>query len=143
MYIPRELQGNILDIFSGSQKKGLILAGIVGCGKTTLVHEVLKNLGSRYEVFEFTGDDLKFRTAVAQDTTYLTKTIRSKTSRQNVLVFIDEVQKIEQAFDAIKYAYDQSNTSFIISGSNPDFLNTTARKRLQRRADFLLLTPFS
>lgn len=143
MYIRRELEDAILNIFSGPQKKGLILAGIVGCGKTTLAHKVLKDLKPRYETFEFTGDDLKFRTAVSQDTAYLTKTIRSVTSGRDVLVFIDEVQKIEQAFDAVKYAHDQSGISFIVSGSNPDFLNTTARRRLQRRADFLLLTPFS
>lgn len=142
VYITRELQERIKETFDGPQISGLILAGIVGCGKTTLIGETLKELKGKYDVFQFTGDDTIFRNAVNQDTKFIHQQIRSQT-QGGALVFVDEVQKSENIFDAIKYAFDESDISFIISGSNPDYLNTTAKKRLQRRADFLILEPFS
>lgn len=142
MYIRRKLHKKLLETFQGPQKKGLILAGVVGCGKTTLIHEALNHLSGQYQVFSFSGDDVRFRHSVNEDTAFIHKHIRSQTQGR-ALVFVDEVQKSEVIFDAIKYAFDHSETSFIISGSNPDYLNTVAKKRLQRRADFLLLEPFS
>ena len=142
MYIKRKLQRKLLETFHGPQKKGLILAGVVGCGKTTLINEILNQLGDKYQVFQFSGDDVQFRNSVNEDTAYIHKYIRSQTQGR-ALIFVDEVQKSEIIFDAIKYAFDHSEASFIISGSNPDYLNTIAKKRLQRRADLLLLEPFS
>lgn len=144
MYIERKLQKKLLEVFDGPQKKGLILAGVVGCGKTTLINEILNQLQLRgkYQVFQFSGDDVQFRNSVHEDTAFIHKHIRSQT-QGSALIFVDEVQKSEMIFDAIKYAFDHSEASFIISGSNPDYLNTVAKKRLQRRADLLLLEPFS
>lgn len=142
-YIPRTLENEILHLFKNPKDpKGLILAGIVGCGKTTLATTMLQRLGRDYAVFSFSSDDVQLRRQMTEDTTSLEKRIRSQTTRP-ALVFIDEIQKCEEAFDAVKYAYDQGNLSFIISGSNPGFLNTTARKRLQRRAHFMTLHPLS
>ncbi len=141
-YIQRELQTKLTDIFRGPIEKGVILAGVVGCGKTTLVNETLKELKDDFKIFVFSGDDTLFRNAIHEDTTYIFKHIRSQTNDRS-LVFVDEVQKSEDIFDAVKYCFDQGNISFIISGSNPDYLNTVAKKRLQRRADLLVLQPFS
>ncbi len=58
------------------------------------------------------------------------------------LVFVDEVQKSEAIFDALKICFD-NGISFIVSGSNPQYLSTTCRKRLQRRAEFIRLLPLS
>lgn len=141
-YISRDLEYRILELFHVPQKAGLILAGIVGCGKTTLIEEVLKKLEGQYKIFQWTGDDGPFRNAVHEDTRFIERHIRSQT-QERALAFIDEIQKSETIFDALKYAYDHSDISFIVSGSNPDYLNTQAKKRLQRRADFLHLHPFS
>lgn len=141
-YIERRLQAKLMEIFGGNGKKGLILAGIVGCGKTTLINEVIKKLEHKYQPFLFLGDDAIFRNSVSSDTAFIHKHIRSQTQGK-VIVFVDEVQKSENIFDAVKYAFDQSDASFIVSGSNPDYLNTVAKKRLQRRADLLILEPFS
>ena len=142
VYINRKLETRIIETFEGVQKKGLIVAGVVGCGKTTLITRALEELKDKYQTFVFTGDDALFRNYVREDTAYIHKYIRSKT-QERVLVFVDEVQKSEDIFDALKYAFDQSDISFIVSGSNPDYLNTVAKKRLQRRADFIILEPFS
>jgi predicted AAA+ superfamily ATPase len=142
MHIPRILEAEVLEFFGGKASKGLILSGIVGCGKTTLIQRVLETLKDHYSVFSFTSDDVQFRAKLIEDTTFLYHHVRSQTTGR-VLIFIDEVQKCEEVFDAIKYAFDQGNISFIVSGSNPAYLNTSARKRLQRRAQFLMLHPLS
>lgn len=141
-YIPRELEKRILEILARPGKSGLIVTGIVGCGKTTLIEAVLEKIADHYAVFQFSGDDTRFRQAVSQDTRHILHDIRSQTQRRS-LVFVDEVQKSEDIFDAIKVAFDAADISFIISGSNPDYLNTQAKKRLQRRAELLVLQPFS
>lgn len=143
-YIERELQTNLLELLKNPNKKGIILAGIVGCGKTTLIEEVLKQLESENErqIFRFTGDDILFRNAIQEDTTYIHKYIHSQTQTRSI-VFVDEIQKSENIFDAVKYCFDHADASFVISGSNPDYLNTVAKKRLQRRAELLILQPFS
>lgn len=141
-YIQRTLQSQLIRAFEVPSPKGLILAGIVGCGKTTLIQKSLEELSKRYQVFSFTGDNIQFRREVFQDSTYLHRFVRSRT-QESALVFVDEVQKSEEIFDALKYAFDESGISFIVSGSNPKFLNTQAKKRLQRRADLLILNPLS
>lgn len=142
MHIPRILEAEVAALFDGKGPKGLILAGIVGCGKTTLIQRVLDVLNDQYSMFSFTSDDVQFRAQLIEDSTSLYHRIRSHTTGR-ALVFIDEVQKCEEVFDAIKYAFDQGGISFIISGSNPAYLATIARKRLQRRSHFLTLHPLS
>lgn len=142
MLIYRELLDYFLSVFTSTQQKGVILAGIVGSGKTTLIREALKTLKVDYEIFEYTGDDVRFRNNILTNSKLLHENIRSQTTKR-ALIFVDEVQKCEEIFDAIKYAFDHSNASFIVSGSNPAYLNSAARKRLQRRADFIELLPFS
>lgn len=142
MYIKREFEANIFRTFDSPTKKGLILAGIVGCGKTTLVQHCLEQIRKAVTVFEYTGDDVQFRAKVAEDSKYLFNEVVSQTQGRS-LIFVDEVQKSEAIFDALKYAFDHGNISFLVTGSNPEYLNTVARKRLQRRADLMTLLPFS
>lgn len=138
--IQRELEPLILSFFSSGSPTGLILAGIVGCGKTTLIKSCLAKLNTNHRIYEFSGDDTVFRNQVQQDSKYIYQLIRGQT-QEKVLVFIDEVQKCEEVFDALKVLFDKGNASFIVSGSNPAFLQSIARKRLQRRADFKVLQP--
>ncbi|MGK5089815.1 AAA family ATPase [Bdellovibrionota bacterium FG-2] len=142
-HITRELASIILDKLKSKGDSGVILSGVVGCGKTTLIKEqVIPHLPRDYEIFQFTGDDLHFRSKVQADTKYIFETVSSKTTRR-AFVFVDEVQKCEEVFDALKFAFDHLKLSYIVSGSNPEYLNTVAKKRLQRRAEFLVLSPFS
>lgn len=142
MYIYRKYQDIFLEFFSQEKPKGLILAGVVGCGKTTLIDQALAQMEGRYRVFRFSGDDVQFRQKVIADTRYVANEVRTRT-RERSLVFIDEVQKCEEVFDAVKVAFDELGASFVISGSNPAFLNSVAKRRLQRRADFQVLLPLS
>lgn len=117
------------------------MAGIVGCGKTTTVQAALNRLSARFSIHAFTGDDVSFRNAVASNGIYILDQVRAITQGP-ALVFVDEVQKSEAVFDALKLCFD-NGVSFIVSGSNPKYLSSTCRKRLQRRADFIRLNPFS
>jgi predicted AAA+ superfamily ATPase len=141
-YIQRELQDKIIFYFNNPKPKGLILTGIVGCGKTTLIEHVKKVLKDDFEIFSFSGDDAIFRQKVIEDTKYIWESIKKKTTKRS-LIFVDEVQKIDEVFDSIKIAFDEGRCSFIVSGSNPAYLSTVAKKRLQRRADQIFMLPLS
>ncbi len=141
-YIKRIHHTPLVTYLTSEIPKGIIVSGIVGAGKTTLVTETLKELKKTYQIFKFSGDDIKFRKRVAEDSQYIFDYVTSMTTRA-ALVFVDEVQKTEAVFDALKYAFDQGGISFVVSGSNPHYLSTVAKKRLQRRAEILQLPPLS
>ncbi len=138
--IYRELIRKFESILGGSTPQGLILTGIVGCGKTTLARRVLRELSSRFEIYEFTGDDVRFREAVLADSRAL---VNQLVGHKRALIFVDEVQKCDAVFDALKVAFDEAKVSFVVSGSNPEFLNTVAKQKLQRRADLWFMLPLS
>jgi predicted AAA+ superfamily ATPase len=140
--IPRALERNVVAQFRVHERQGLILAGVVGCGKTTLVNRCLKSLSDTFQVITYTGDDTAFRARLRSDSSVIANDVRSRSQRRT-LVFVDEVQKSEDVFDAIKIAFDETGTSFIVSGSNPAYLDTVAKRRLQRRAKFQGLLPLS
>ena len=60
----------------------------------------------------FTGDDVLFREANRADSKHLFNLVKSKTSRRYAHIFIDEIQKREEVFDAVKYAYDHGMVNF-------------------------------
>lgn len=143
-YIYRELQNKIKSYLTVKQPSGLILSGIVGCGKTTLIQKVLEDLRDQFNILIFSGDDVRFRKSIIDDSKYIFNEIGlSSVQKKQKLVFVDEVQKCEEIFDAIKYAFDHARVSFIISGSNPEYLSTVAKKRLQRRAEQFFMLPIS
>ena len=107
-----------------------------------MIENLLHSIANEYETFTFTGDSSQFRQFVRDDSEYLYKYVKSKTTKRS-FIFVDEVQKCGEIFDAIKIAFDRGQISFIVSGSNPSYLATVAPKRLQRRADFLMMTPIS
>jgi predicted AAA+ superfamily ATPase len=152
--IYRISKDKLVDFFTApstlNRPKGLILAGMVGVGKTTVIQQCLKQLEaevmsqseqSRYELFEFSGDDVQFRQAVKKNSRFIWDEIQSKTQGRT-LVFVDEVQKCEEVFDALKICFDHG-VSFIVSGSNPAYLSSVAKKRLQRRGEFWILQTLS
>jgi len=141
-YITRKIEAEIIKYLASDSPRGIILAGIIGVGKTTLIRKIIADLKDSYTCFSFSGDDLKFRQAVAEDTRYLLQTIRSRTTEKS-LVFIDEIQKTPEILDAVKLAYDEERISFIVTGSEPQYLLNQARQRLQRRARAMHLYPFS
>ena len=64
------MEKRINKLFLKKQNSGLILAGIVGCGKTTLIEHCLKALKQKFKLFSYTGDDTKFRANISADSKY-------------------------------------------------------------------------
>lgn len=121
----------------------MILSGVIGSGKTTVAQQVCEELKSQgYEVLRFDGDDVQFRTSVRNNTRLIMEEIIQQ-GLSRPLIFVDEVQKEPEIFDAIKLAFDKCNASFIVTGSNPAFLHTEAQNRLQRRGAFFTLFPLA
>ncbi len=142
MYFQRNLEPALLRHFRGKAREGALIPGIVGCGKTTMIGHLIDDLRDEFDCFSFTGDETVFRSAVIQSGSYILDYIKARTNKK-ALVFVDEVQKEEAIFDAVKIAYDKGHVSFIISGSNPEFIKTKATKRIQRRAGLFEMQPFS
>lgn len=142
-YNHRELLGFFNEKIQEIKPSGFILSGIVGCGKTTLVNELIGLLEQKHiPCLSFTGDDVRFRKETQENSQYLLDQVLSKTTGK-AFIFVDEVQKCEEIFDALKIAFDSQKVSFIVSGSNPAYLSTVAKKKLQRRASFIYMLPFA
>lgn len=133
----------LLDIFLNRPSYGVILSGIVGCGKTFLVNQLcpeFERMG--YTVMRFEGDDVKFRSLVKSDTYFFIDQIKSQGALRPLIV-IDEAQKEAEIFDALKLAFDKADALFLVTGSNPRFLQVEAQHRLQRRGRIVPMLPFS
>jgi predicted AAA+ superfamily ATPase len=122
---------------------GFVLSGIIGSGKTTVAEQVCVGLTENgFEVLRFDGDDVQFRNAIRQNSRFFIEEIAQR-GLSKPFLFVDEVQKEPEIFDAIKLAYDKKQVSFIVSGSNPGFLRTVAQERLQRRGMRISLHPLT
>jgi len=146
MYIERKLSTDLAQwLESESHPNIAIISGVVGCGKTTLVEHFLRSdkLSRERQIFSLSLDDVTLRRNIADDSRFFLNHIASRQNPgKKVLCFVDEVQKSEAVFDAIKVAWDHG-IDFIVSGSNPEYLETQASMRLQRRSVRFDLKPLS
>lgn len=146
MYIERKITKNLDGWLAGEDHPNIaIISGTVGSGKTTMVANFLRSpqLLKKRQVFTFTLDDVILRRDVASDSFYFVSYVQARsTGAKKSLCFVDEVQKSEAVFDAIKLAWDQG-IDFIVSGSNPEYLETQASVRLQRRSIIIDMKPLS
>ncbi len=128
---------------NGVAERGAILCGVVGSGKTTAVARLCRELEKRdYQIVKFDGDDVRFRTAVSGNSRFILDKIRENGFRRPFL-FVDEIQKTPETFDAVKLTFDELKLPFIVSGSNPAYLKTVANDRLQRRATIKTMFPLT
>jgi predicted AAA+ superfamily ATPase len=142
--IYRNNYGHLISQLIGPNNHGIILPGIVGCGKTHLLGTISRAMAEKYgfRLFQYEGDDSKFRAQVRSSSSWILNEVQ-EAGADRAFVFVDEVQKEPEIFDAIKLAYDKAKVRFAVSGSNPAFLRTTANDRLQRRALVIPQFPLS
>jgi predicted AAA+ superfamily ATPase len=146
MYIERKLSNDLAQWLESEHHPNIaVISGVVGCGKTTLVENFLRSdkLLTGRQIFSFSLDDVTLRRRIAGDSEFFLNYVASRLSTgKKALCFVDEVQKSEAVFDAIKVAWDKG-IDFIVSGSNPEYLETQASMRLQRRSVRFDLKPLS
>lgn len=141
--ILRSKISQIAESLECKEPAGIILSGVIGSGKTTVASEVCRRLEKTgFDILRFDGDDVQFRAAIRANTRIFVEEI-IQSGLQRPLIFVDEVQKEPEIFDAIKLAFDKKKASFIVTGSNPAFLHLQAQNRLQRRGTRVNLFPLS
>ena len=119
--ILRSKISQIAESLECKEPAGIILSGVIGSGKTTVASEVCRRLEKTgFDILRFDGDDVQFRAAIRANTRIFVEEI-IQSGLQRPLIFVDEVQKEPEIFDAIKLAFDKKKASFIVTGSNPAF----------------------
>lgn len=124
-----------------------IVAGLRQCGKTylldTLFFEYVKN--KKYaddetfiKIYMFSTHS-KYKTKAA-----FLSFIKSKITEKTKIIFIDEVQEIENYVDVLVHLADEyKNIDFYVTGSNSNTLSNDIVDGFKEHADTLFLQPLS
>jgi len=133
-------------------------------GKTTLLLQVQDRVEKRGEVpqkagglvftrnvFSYVLDDIQLRSALKKDVRYIQKDIELslgetlEKTKQQVFIFIDEVQKMPSLFDWIKQLFDANSehVKFILSGSSAVSITMVASETLAGRVEYINVYPFA
>ena len=116
------------------------IIGIIGArqtGKTTLCKKIIPSIiNQKVEYFLF--DDLDERIRFKNDGIKILQTLKSN------LIILDEIQKIPDIFEQIKYVSEKNNhLKFIITGSSNILLLKNIKETLAGRISLFNLHPFS
>ncbi|MCL2501683.1 MAG: AAA family ATPase [Bacteroidales bacterium] len=129
--IIRRLEGVINSrLFTG---KAIVLLGPRQTGKTTLIHNIIRNV---QDVLVLTGDDSDTATLLSLANTEVMQSIIG----QNKIVFIDEAQQIEKIGRTAKIIVDHfKGVQLILSGSSSLGLrNVLAHSLAGRKWEYLM-----
>ena len=103
-----------------NEKEIIIIKGIRRCGKTHIMHQLIKTLPQE-NVFYINFDD--FRLDKYLQIELLEKIISLRDKTKQAYFFLDEIQRIKGFEKWLRTYYDQEeNTKFIIGGSNISLL---------------------
>jgi uncharacterized protein len=131
--IPREISAG----FNIPAQYALIVTGIRRCGKSTLLHQLLKN--QYKEAFYMNFDDNRLFGFDHSDLLRLDDVIREEGSR---LLFFDELQEIPGWEQYVRQKLDE-NCRVVITGSNATLMSRELGTKLTGRHLDLELFPFS
>ncbi|MDP2091201.1 MAG: ATP-binding protein [Candidatus Gracilibacteria bacterium] len=118
MIIKRNIFDKIIEVLDS--KKIIILRGPRQVGKTTLMKDIQSFLGDKKTVF-FNMDDLDIKSKIStpKDLLKYIKFEFGYNENEEITIFLDEFQNIENAGIFLKNIYDSySNISIICSGSS-------------------------
>jgi len=130
-------------------KQIISLIGLRRTGKTTLLKQLIDDLiiskkVSRENIlfYSFDEEQPKIEQIIRDYEVKLGKDILS--SKDKVYIFLDEIQKLENWQNQIKYFYDNySNVKFFISGSSSFFIKKHTQESLAGRIYEFSLYPLS
>ena len=137
MQINRCIYNKIKEAILSKNKQIVIIYGPRQAGKTTLVNEILANI--KFKSLYFTGDDLYAQEIFSRNELENLKRIFSS----DMLVFIDEAQKIKNIGLTLKLLHDNLAVPLVVSGSASFDLADKLSEPLTGRTKTFWLYPLS
>jgi predicted AAA+ superfamily ATPase len=131
------LERSCLSTLPTIRKHALIISGIRRCGKSTLLHQLVKKLEKTF--FYCNYDDIRLHDFSANDYQLLDRVIADSGAK---LLFFDEIQSAEQWELYIRQKLDEG-FQVILTGSNASLLSKELGTRLTGRHITKELFPFS
>jgi len=130
--IPRKIESKLIKYLDNF--KIVVVSGARQTGKSTLVKYIAGKRGLNYVSF----DTAKYRNLASSDTEVFLK-------QQQPPIAIDEVQKVPQIIEEIKYIADNSpgNGQFLLTGSVDLLASPRIKESLTGRVAFIELFPFA
>lgn len=145
-FVQRELGDRLLEYLKGG--KILCIYGPRQSGKSTLLGWIVQKLiakGIELSQLNYASMDYLDLHPLIQDTRRLVSLLREEAGGKNeVYLFIDEVQRLQEAGLLLKQIYDtHQNIHIIVSGSSVLKLRERVREHLTGRKEEFILYPFS
>ncbi|MFZ5554126.1 MAG: ATP-binding protein [Bacteroidota bacterium] len=146
--IKREILQELKNWAVKKNRKPMVLRGARQVGKTTVVNEFSKNFTQYIRLnLELPEDKKPFRNFSTIEnlvqTIFISKG-KQYSLRKNTLLFIDEIQEVPEAFNLLRYFYEEiPEMPVIVAGS---LLETLFQRDLQfpvGRVEFLVMRPVS
>ncbi|MBU0758119.1 MAG: ATP-binding protein [Nanoarchaeota archaeon] len=136
-----------------SSREILKIMGIRRCGKTTLMYQTINYLLTEkkidpkkilYVQLDDSGLSLHNKETIIKDILdNYQELVGCNLKKENIFVFFDEVQYIENWDSWIKTYYDSTNLKFVLSGSSTLLIEKTSVEKLTGRQLDFLIYPFS
>ena len=123
---------------SNAIEKGhsLIVFGPRQVGKTWIIEHCIKNLD---RVMEIPLQHPAIRQELERDPSLLIRRVEAKA--ETPLIFVDEIQKVPELFDAIQFLIDKKKAVFLLSGSSARKIRRKGTNLLPGRVISLRLDP--
>lgn len=117
-------------------KKSVLILGPRQVGKSTLIRD---SLSKQFDFDSILLQNPEIRLKYERDPSRLIHEYELDTSKN--LIFIDEIQKVPQLFDAIQYLIDEHKKQFILTGSSARKLRKIGNNLLPGRVILYSLDP--
>ncbi|MDP1694732.1 MAG: ATP-binding protein [Candidatus Woesearchaeota archaeon] len=144
---PFTLDRNIFKLLSKniSNRPIVTISGLRRTGKTVLMQQLINTLLQekidRTHILYYSFDEEQPKIEeIVQAFEKLTNIDKNKTK---LYVFFDEIQKLEDWQNQIKYYYDTSTIKFFVSGSSSLFIQKKSKESLAGRSFDFYLSPLS
>lgn len=123
------------------RKEILVLKGIRRCGKSTIMQQMMQEIGIKKCVY-INLDDYKFLEHLSID--LLELILQTFKTDDKLYLFLDEIQNIPKFESWLRTHYDRNtNVKFIISGSNSKLMTKELGTLLTGRSISFEITPLS
>ncbi|MEK9130272.1 MAG: ATP-binding protein [Patescibacteria group bacterium] len=133
----REIAQQIKKIIKKPGSRIILLLGLRQTGKTTLVKTICEK--EKHQIFNF--DIISDRKEFTQNDRYSLADFYERF--KNKIIVIDEIQKMSEATQTIKYLYDQYKMKFILTGSSELKIKQNFGDSLAGRLRIFRLYPLS